>query len=75
MNTETDSDNYILRLKARRNEDNYTYTDDDFIKYQSYIRRCFENNLSTYKCLEFMYYETLENETPVQRMMGFIFKG
>jgi hypothetical protein len=72
MNTETDFDNYIFRLKARRNEDNYTYTDDDFIKYESYIRRCFENNLSSYKCLEFMYYETLENETPVQRMMGFI---
>lgn len=63
---------YLEALKQRRNDDNYNYTDDDFIKYESYIRRCFENNLSPYKCLEFMYYETLENETPVQLMMGFI---
>lgn len=48
---------YLEDLRDRRDEDEYPYTDDDFSIHQNYIRRCFEQGLSVYKCLEFMYYE------------------
>ena len=50
-------DLYLEALKARRTEDNYNYTDDDFEQYNEYIRKCFKNDLSVYKCLEFMWDE------------------
>ena len=46
------------RLKAKRTEDSYIYTDEDFEKHKDYIRDCWLTNLSVYKCLEFMYFET-----------------
>jgi hypothetical protein len=51
---------YLQRLKDRRTEDSYEYTDEDFIKYDKYIRDCYKTNLSVYKCLEFMWFETEE---------------
>lgn len=54
-------ENYLNRLKARRDEDQYLYTDKDFEKHIEYIKNCWKNNLSVYKCLEFMYFETREN--------------
>jgi hypothetical protein len=51
---------YLQWLKKRRTEDNYEYTDEDFEKYNDYIKNCFKNNLSVYKCLEFMWFETEE---------------
>jgi len=51
-------ENYLKRLKERRTEDKYRYTDEDFEKYKAYIRDCWLTNLSVYKCLEFMYFET-----------------
>lgn len=51
-------ESYLERLKARRTEDSYNYTDEDLEKYKDYIRDCWLNNLSVYKCLEFMYFET-----------------
>jgi hypothetical protein len=51
-------ESYLERLKERRTEDNYNYTDEDFEKYKDYIRDCWLTNLSVYKCLEFMYFET-----------------
>jgi len=54
-------ENYLQRLKDRRTEDDYKYTDEDFIKYESYIRECWITNLSVYKCLEFMYFEEEHN--------------
>jgi hypothetical protein len=48
---------YLERLKARRTENSYSYTDEDFEKYENYIRDCWLTNLSVYKCLEFMYFE------------------
>ena len=51
-------ESYLERLKERRTEDGYRYTDEDFEKYKDYIRDCWLNNLSVYKCLEFMYFET-----------------
>lgn len=51
-------ENYLERLKQRRTEDEYNYTDEDFEKYKDYIRDCWLTNLSVYKCLEFMYFET-----------------
>jgi len=54
---------YIDRLKQRRTEDEYKYTDDDFEKHKEYIADCWETNLSVYKCLEFMYFENKKQET------------
>jgi len=51
---------YLQRLKDRRTEDDYKYTDEDFIQYQEYIRDCWLTNLSVYKCLEFMYFAEKE---------------
>ena len=51
-------ESYLQRLKDRRTEDDYKYTDEDFEKYKDYIRDCWLTNLSVYKCLEFMYFET-----------------
>lgn len=51
-------ESYLQKLKERRNEDGYRYTDEDFEKYKDYIRGCWLTNLSVYKCLEFMYFET-----------------
>lgn len=50
-------DDYLVRLKQRRTEDGYRYTDEDFEKYNDYIMDCWRVNLSVYKCLEFMYFE------------------
>ena len=51
-------ESYLERLKAKRTEDSYNYTDEDFEKYKDYIRDCWLTNFSVYKCLEFMYFET-----------------
>jgi hypothetical protein len=50
-------ENYIIRLKQRRDEDNYSYTNDDFIRNKRYIKNCYKKDLSVYKCLEFMFFE------------------
>lgn len=47
---------YLQRLKDRRTEDEYNYTDEDFNNYKYYIFDCYEKDLSVYKCLEFMYF-------------------
>jgi len=57
---EEEFEDYLKRLKARRTEDGYIYTDEDFEKYNDYIKDCFKTNLSVYKCLEFMYFETIK---------------
>jgi hypothetical protein len=51
---------YLQRLKDRRTEDDYKYTDEDFKSVYDYIKNCYETNLSVYKCLEFMYYAQKE---------------
>lgn len=53
-------ENYLERLKTRRDEDQYPYTDADFEKYIDYIKNCWKTNLSVYKCLEFMWFQTEE---------------
>lgn len=55
-------ENYLQRLKYKRTEDDYKYTDKDFIQYKEYIRNCWKTNLSVYKCLEFMWFETEEGK-------------
>jgi hypothetical protein len=47
---------YLQRLKDRRTEDDYKYTDEDFKKYIYYIFDCYEKGMSVYKCLECMYF-------------------
>lgn len=42
---------YLQRLKDRRTEDNYKYTDEDFEKYKDYILDCYRTNLSVYNVL------------------------
>jgi hypothetical protein len=49
-------EDYLQRLKDRRTEDNYKYTDEDFKNYIYYIFDCYEKGMSVYKCLEFMYF-------------------
>ncbi len=49
-------ESYLERLKERRTEDNYKYSDEDFEDKIDYIKDCWETNLSVYKCLEFMYF-------------------
>jgi hypothetical protein len=53
-------DEYLVRLKDRRTEDNYKYTDEDFEKYDEYIMDSWRCGLSVYKCLEFMYFAEKE---------------
>lgn len=55
-------EDYLQRLKDRRTEDDYKYTDEDFKKYERYIRDCCKNGMSVYKCLEFMWFQTEEAE-------------
>jgi hypothetical protein len=59
---------YLQRLKNRRTEDNYKYTDEDFEKYNDYINNCFKTNLSVYKCLEFMWFLTEEAEDNFKKL-------
>ena len=51
---------YVGRLKDRRTEDDYKYTDEDFEKYKEYVADCWKGNMSVYKCLEFMYFAEKE---------------
>ena len=53
-------EDYLQRLKDRRTEDDYKYTDEDFIQYEEYIRDCCKSGMSVYKCLEFMYFAEKE---------------
>ena len=49
-------EDYLQRLKDRRTEDDYKYTDEDFEKYKEYISDCCKSGMSVYKCLELMYF-------------------
>lgn len=51
---------YLKKLKGRRTEDGYDYTDEDFENNIDYIKDCWKNDLSVYKCLEFMYFQTVK---------------
>ena len=68
-------EDYLQRLKDRRTEDDYKYTDEDFIKYEEYIRDCCKNGMSVYKCLELMYFaekdmdDQLFNREPKQETL------
>ena len=55
-------EDYLIRLKDRRDEDGYKYTDEDFKLYKDYIQNCCKTGLSVYKCLEFMWFATEEAE-------------
>lgn len=61
-------ENYLQRLKDRRTEDDYKYTDEDFIQYEEYIKDCWKTNLSVYKCLEFMWFETEEGKNNLKEL-------
>jgi hypothetical protein len=67
-------EDYLQRLKDRRTEDDYKYTDEDFTKHEEYIRDCCKSGMSVYKCLEFMYFaekdmdDQLFNREPKQEI-------
>lgn len=61
-------EDYLQRLKDRRTEDNYKYTDEDFEKYKDYIKDCYQINLSVYKCLEFIWFQTEEAEDNFKKL-------
>ena len=70
---------YLQRLKDRRTEDNYKYTDEDFENYIHHIFDCYEKNISVYKCLEFMYFiereiqpEQIWNDEKMEAIKQFI---
>lgn len=58
-------DEYLQRLKDRRTEDDYKYSDEEFNDYIYHILDCYEKNISVYKCLEFMYFMKRE---PIQEL-------
>ena len=54
-------DEYLIRLKDRRTEDNYNYyTDEELELYNDYIMDSWRCGISVYKCLEFMYFAEKE---------------
>jgi hypothetical protein len=55
-------DDYLQRLKDRRTEDDYKYTDEDFEKYNDFIMDSWRCGMSVYKCLEFMYFAEIESK-------------
>ncbi len=61
-------EDYLNRLKQRRDEDGYKYSNEDFEKYNDYINNCFETNLSVYKCLELMWFNTEEAEDNFKKL-------
>jgi hypothetical protein len=61
-------ESYLQRLKDRRTEDDYKYTDEHFIQYEEYIKGCWKTNLSVYKCLEFMWFETEEGKNNLKEL-------
>jgi len=67
MSTEKLSFNqYLQKLKQRRTEDNYRYTDEDFDKHLDYINECYNNERSVYKCLEFMSFAGKDKELSLE---------
>lgn len=57
INTNTPNcsfEEYLVRLKKRRTDDGYRYTDNDFEKCNTYIMDCWVKNISPYICLEQM---------------------
>ena len=59
-------DQYLQKLKDRRTEDNYRYTDEDFDKHLDYINECYNNERSIYKCLEFMSFAGKDKELSLE---------
>tara|TARA_R110000782_G_C14594152_1_gene390128 strand:+ start:112 stop:297 length:186 start_codon:yes stop_codon:yes gene_type:complete len=51
---------YIEQIKSFRTAEGYDYTDEDFEKHKNYIIECYNSGLSSYKCLEIMYFETIK---------------
>jgi hypothetical protein len=47
-------ESYLKKVKERRTSDNYEYSDSFLEKKKEYIKKCWENELSPYKCLEFI---------------------
>ena len=55
-------ENYLIMIGIRSLE--YSYTDKELFKYTDYFKKCYENNLSAYKALLFLYDHIQETEHP-----------
>lgn len=53
---------YFLAVKTKRTEDSYRYTDEELEEYKHYFKDCWKRELSVYKSLEFLWFETEENK-------------
>lgn len=51
---------YFSGVKELRTEDNYDYSDEILEQHKDYFKNCWENNLSKYKSLEFLWFEINE---------------
>lgn len=61
---------YLEAVKALRDKDGYRYTNEDFIRYSSWIETCFRKEISAYKCLELMWFETDGAKQKIKDMYG-----
>jgi len=55
-------EDYLKAVRQRRDEDDYKYSDEDIEKYSDYFKDCWKINMSCYKALEFLWFETEENK-------------
>lgn len=51
---------FLAAVKARRDEDNYSWTDEQLLNQKEYLINCWKTNLGVYKTLEFMWFTTEE---------------
>ena len=48
---------YFSAVKELRTKDDYNFTDETLEKHIKYFKKCYRNNLSVYKSMEFFYFE------------------
>ena len=63
-------EDYLKAVRQRRDEDGYGYSNEDIEKYNYYFKDCWKNNLSVYKSLEFLWFETEEGKKRMKKMYG-----
>lgn len=61
---------YFAGVKKLRTKDNYRYTDEELEKHSSWIEVCYKKNISCYKCLEMLWFETEEGKNEMKKMYG-----
>lgn len=57
-----DFEDYFSAVKQRRTEDDYKYTDEELEQHIEYFKNYNKTNLSIYKSLEFLWFQTDEGK-------------